>query len=337
MSNEKSRDVRLPAMLGIMLALPFSGALSDLHFTVRFDDETPGLRFRDDPDSLFVRSATIFEEETGRSTATVLGDAVEFLATRYGIEAACPPVPAVDFNRSDFINGNIVMVDGAWGIYRAEDLNGGPCPTTTLDPRVPGLYLETIRQKADFDVDMELAGIPLLWTPDVTLVQVLVLPIDAAVELGGTWADEHGGYALTALNPALLTDPYDDFIFGVMVLDWGIYEHQIEFASLEPNTTTPSGAKRQTLVLNSDLFGTGIYDVSLSAFATEWAEDPELTGNPVLGIPRNPYLTPSRINFRYVGTATFPFDPATSAHSTCTNDFSDPARLRICPENAPQQ
>jgi hypothetical protein len=337
MSKEKRRNKSMPVMLGVMLFLPISGMLSNLHFTVRFDDETPGLRFRDEPGSHFERSATMFEQETGRSTATVLADSVDFLATRYGLVAACPPVPAVDLTNSDFINGNIVMVDGAWGIYRTEDLAGGPCPTTTLDPRSPALYLETIRQKADYDLDMQINGLPILWTPDVSIVQVLVLPILDGLELGGTWADEHGYYELTELNPAVLTDPYDDVIFGVMVLDWGFFEHQIELESLEPNTTTPAGAKRQTLLMTSSLFGTGVYDVALSAFATEWDEDPEATGNPAIGIPRNPYLTPSRINLRYVGTATFPFDPATSAHALCTNDFSDPMHLEICPENVPQQ
>ncbi|MBC7170896.1 MAG: hypothetical protein H5U40_00625, partial [Polyangiaceae bacterium] len=193
-----------PLMLGAMLFMPLSGQLSNAHFTLRFDDETPGLRFRDDPDSLFARSGTMFEQETGRSTATVLANSLEFLEERYGIDAACPPVPAVDLNRSDFMNGNIVMVDGAWGVYRAEDLAGGPCPTTTLDPRAPAVYLETIRQEADFDVDMEINGLPLLWTPDVTIVQVLVLPIKD-ITVGGSWGEQHGEYQLTKLNPALLT------------------------------------------------------------------------------------------------------------------------------------
>jgi len=337
MSNHTRRNAKVPILLGVMLLFPLGGTLSNLHFSVRFDDETPGLRFRSDPGSHFTRSATAFETETGRSTATILADAVDYLDDRYGITAACPPVPAVDLNNSDFINGIIVMVDGAWGIYRSEDLMGGPCPTTTLDPRTPALYLETIRQEADYDVDMEINGLPLLWTPDVSIIQVLVLPIKDGIELGGTWADEHGSYELTELNPAVLTDPYDDVIFGVMKLDWGFFRHQIEFESLEPNTTTPMGAKRQTLLLTSSLFGTGVYDAAYSAFATSWAEDPELTGNPVLGIPRNPYLVPKTINFRYVGTATFPYDPATSVHSICTNDFSNPSHLKICPENVPQQ
>jgi hypothetical protein len=323
-------------MLGVMLIMPFSGLLSNTHFTVRFDDETPGLRFRNDPDSLFVRSATVFEEETGQSTATVLNEAMSFLSTRYGLQAACPPVPVVDVNKSNFLTGQIVMAAGAWGFYRAVDLAGGPCPATNLDPRQPVLFMETIRQQGDYDVDMEIRNIPLLWTPDVTIVQVLILPFKTNTMLGGTFAAEHGDYTLEEIFPADLTTPFDDVLYGTMVLDWGMFRHKVGFRALEPNTTTPSGAKRQTLLLQSSLFGTGVYDVAYSAFAIAWAEDPELTGNPVIGVPRNPILTPSVINFRYTGTATFPYDPATGVHATCTNDFSNPSHLRICPDNVPQ-
>jgi hypothetical protein len=322
-----------------MLAIPLTGLLSDVHMTVRFNDETPGLRFRDDPESLFVRKATAFEEEAGQSTAQVLADAMEWLGTRYGVEAACPATPVVDVFNSDFTTfpPTILFTNGAWAFYTEADLEGGPCPQTTLDPRQPTFYMETIRQQGDFDVDLQIAGVPVLWTPDVTIVQVLVLPNKPGIALGGTYAEEHGDYVLNPLNPADLTAAYDDFIYGTMVLDWGILTRKIHVESIEPNTTTPAGTKRMTLLLDSDTFGTGLYEANYAAFAIEWDADPELTGNAALGVPRNPILTPSRIHFHYTGTATFPFDPATYVHATCTNDFSDPSNLRVCPPGVPQQ
>jgi hypothetical protein len=337
MSSPKRRSVTYPVLFSAaLLTISLTGFLSNLHFTVRFADVTPGLRFRSDPDSLFVRSATVFETTSGESTPTKLAQAMSFLSTRYGLTAACPPVPVVDIPNSNFFTGNIVLVNGAWAFYRTEDLNGGPCPATNLDPRTPALFMETIRQSGDFEVEMSVSGIPILWTPDWSTVQVLMLPFKDHLVVGGTYAAEHGFYELNEINPADLTSPFDDVLLGTMVLDWGWFKRNIAFESIEPNTTTPSGAKRQTLLLNSSLFGTGIFDVSFSAFATDWAPDPELTGNPQIGVPRNPILTPRHINFRYVGTATFPFDPATYVHATCHNDFSNPNFLQICPPNVPQ-
>jgi hypothetical protein len=322
-----------------MLAFPFAGALSNVHLTVRFDDETPGLRFRDDPESLFVRDATVFEDEAGQDTAQVLADAMAWLGTRYGVEAACPATPVVDVFNSDFTTfpPTVLFTNGAWAFYTEADLAGGACPQTTLDPRQPTFYMETIRQQGDFDVDLEVGGIPVLFSPDATIVQVLVLPNKPGIALGGTYADAYGDYVLNPLNPADLLTPYDDFIYGTMVLDWGFFTQKIHVESIEPDTVTPAGGKRMTLQLESDTFGTGLYEATYAAYALEWDADPELTGNAALGVPRNPILTPSRINFHYVGTATFPFDPATYVHSVCTNDFSDPNNLRICPTGVPQQ
>jgi hypothetical protein len=326
-------------MLSVMLAVPLIGSLSDVNLTVRFNDETPGLRFRDDPDSLFVRSATVFEDDAGQSTPDVLADAMAWLGTRYGVEAACPATPVVDVFNSDFttVPPTILFTNGAWAFYTEADLEGGACPQTSLDPRQPTFYMETIRQEGDFDVDIAIGGLPLLWGPDVSIIQVLVLPNKPGIELGGTYVAEHGAYTLNALNPADLLTPYDDFIYGTMVLDWGLFTQNIHVESLEPDTVRPMGEKNMTLLLESDTYGTGLYEASYAAFALEWDADPELTGNAALGIPRNPILTPSRINFHYTGTATFPFDPASFTHATCTNDFSDPNNLRVCPAGVPQQ
>ncbi|MCA9576627.1 MAG: hypothetical protein R3B40_12480 [Polyangiales bacterium] len=278
---------------------------------------------------------TVFEEVAGQDTPTILGETVQFLAERYGVIAACAPVPVIDINNSDFITGNFVLADGAFALYTADDLAGGPCPQTNLDPRQPSFYLETIEQSGDFEVSLSARGIPLPIHSDVTLVQVLILPAKSGLVLGGTYAADHGPYELIPLDPSDLTVPYDDLLYGTMVVDWRARRTLIHFESLEPNTTTPAGGKRQTMLLESPLFGTGVYEATYRAMARSWAEDPELTGNPVIGVPRNPILTPRRVDFRYHGAARFPYVPETGVHAPCESDFSDPAHLEICPSSAP--
>jgi hypothetical protein len=326
------------AVAGVFLTVPFAGSLfssSDVRLSVSYQGEVPGLRFRNDAGSLFKRSKTIFETELGRSTPTVLNETTEFLEERYGIETTCPLVPVVDVFRSDFLTGNIVMTDGAWALYTAEDLAGGPCPETTLEPRQPSFYLETILQRGPFRADLEVGQIHVPFEPAVKIVQVLVLPAKPGLELGGTYAVEHGAYTLVPLSPADLTVPYDDILYGYMRLSWGSLREDIQIESLEPNTTSPAGYKSQTLLFASPTFGTGVYVADYAAMATSWAADPELTGNPVLGIPRNPILTPRRVNFRYQGRARFPYVPSHGVHAPCVSDFSDPANLKICPADVP--
>jgi len=326
------------ATLGVAMVVPyFAGHFrSDIRIGVSFQGETPGLRFRSDPDSLFVRSATIFESRLGMNTSEVLGSTGEYLEERFGITSSCAPIPVVDVFRSNFLTGDIRLTDGAWALYTDADLAGGPCPTTTLEPRQPSYYMETILQRGDYRVDLELGGFRLPVEPDVELVQVLVLPAKAGLVAGGTFAAEHGAYELHAIAPADLTVPFDDMIFGYMKLDFGHGVREIvHFESLEPDTTSPSGYKSQTLLLESSTFGTGIYAADYAAMATSWAPDPELTGNPVLGIPRNPMLTPRRVNFRYQGRALFPYEPSHGVHAPCVDDFSDPLNLKICPASVP--
>lgn len=326
------------ATVGVAMVVPyFAGHFrNDVRLSVSLQDEVPGLRFRSDPDSLFVRSATVFENRLGMNTASVLGDTHEYLEERFGIEASCPPIPVVDVFNSDFLTGDIRLTDGAWALYTDSDLAGGPCPTTTLEPRQPSFYLETILQRGDYRVDLELGGFRLPIEPDVELVQVLVLPAKPGLVVAGTFAAEHGSYELAPIAPADLTVPFDDLVFGYMRVDFGHGAREvIHFESLEPDTTSPSGYKAQTLLLESPTFGTGIYSADYAAMATSWAPDPELTGNPVLGIPRNPILTPRRVNFRYQGRALFPYAPESGVHSPCVDDFSDPANLRICPASVP--
>jgi hypothetical protein len=327
------------AVTGVFLTIPFAGNLfanTDVRLGVSYQGEVPGLRFRNEPGSLFKRSATIFETELGRDTATVLGDTTEFLEERFGIETTCPLVPVVDVFRSDFLTGNIVITDGAWALYTAADLEGGPCPATTLEPRQPSFYLETILQRGTYRVDLEVAQIRLPFEPNVKIVQVLVLPAKPGIELGGTYAAEHGSYTLVPISPADLTVPFDDILFGYMRLSWGnSLREDIQIESIEPNSTSPAGYKSQTLLFSSPTFGTGIYVADYAAMAVSWDADPELTGNPVLGIPRNPILTPRRVNFRYQGRARFPYTPSVGVHAPCVSDFSDPANLRICPPTLP--
>jgi hypothetical protein len=326
------------AVTGVFLTIPLVGvfAHTDTRLSVSFQGEVPGLRFRNDPGSLFKRSATNFETELGRSTATVLADTTEYLEERFGIETTCPLVPVVDVFHSDFLTGHIVMTDGAWALYTAEDLAGGPCPVTTLEPRQPSFYLETILQRGNYRVDLEIASIRVPVEPQVKIVQVLVLPSKPGIELGGTYAAEHGDYTLVPINPADLTTPFDDIIFGYMRLSWGgSVREDIHVESLEPNHTSPAGYKAQTLLFQSPTFGTGIYVADYAAMAVSWAADPEIIGNPVLGIPRNPILTPRRVNFRYQGRARFPYNPSHGVHSPCVSDFSDPSNLKICPSTLP--
>lgn len=326
------------ATLGVAMVVPyFAGHFrSDIRLGVSFQGEVPGLRFRSDADSLFQRSATVFESRLGMNTGEVLGDTGEYLEERFGVEASCAPIPVVDVFRSNFLTGDIRLTDGAWALYTDADLAGGPCPTTTLEPRQPSYYLETIRQRGDYRVDLEFGGFALPIEPDVELIQVLVLPAKPGLVVGGTFAAEHGAYTLNAISPADLTVPFDDMIFGYMRVDFGRGVREIiHFESLEPDTTSPSGYKAQTLLLESPTFGTGIYSADYAAMAVSWAPDPELTGNAVLGIPRNPILTPRRVNFRYQGRANFPYVPAHGAHSVCVSDFSDPANLKICPNDVP--
>lgn len=328
---------RIKALTGLALVTALSaGAITgETRLTIDFSGDVAGLRYRQDPDSLFRRSATVFEEVAGQSTPAILGETLQYLDERFGVVAACPPVPVIDINRSDFLTGNFVLADGAFALYTADDLAGGPCPQTNLDPRLPSFYLETIAQTGDYEVALRVRGIPLPIQTDVTLVQVLILPAKDGLVVGGTYAEDHGPYELQELDPSDLTVPFDDLLYGTMVLDWRFREHLIHFESLEPNTTTPAGGKRQTLLMNSSIFGTGVYEVAFRAMAREWAEDPELTGNPVIGIPRNPILTPRRIDFRYHGAARFPYAPETGVHAPCESDFSDPLRLEICPATAP--
>lgn len=325
------------AITGVFLTIPFAGFLAntDVRLGVSYQGEVPGLRFRDDPASLFKRSATVFETELGKSTQTVLGEATEYLEERFGVESPCPLVPVVDVFRSDFLTGNIVLTDGAWALYTADDLAGGPCPVTTLEPRQPSFYLETILQRGNYRVDLEIGPVRLPVEPQVKIVQVLVLPAKPNLVVGGTYAAEHGAYTLVPIDPSDLTVPFDDLIYGYMRLSWGNLRETIQIESLEPNHTSPSGYKAQTLLFASPTFGTGIYVADYAAMATSWAPDPELTGNPVLGIPRNPILTPRRVNFRYQGRARFPYDPGDGVHAPCVSDFSDPANLKICPSTLP--
>lgn len=325
------------ALVGTALALPlFLGHQGGpIRFSIDFQGEVPGLRYRNEPGSLFKRSATAFETELGMSTAAELQGAVNYLATRYGIQAACPPMPMVDVFRSDFMTGNIVMTDGAWAIYTEQDLGGMGCPQSSLDPRQPTFYFETIVQKGDFHVDMSVGEIAVPVHPDVKLVQVLMLPARAGIQLGGTYAAEHGPYELVPIQPADLTEPYDDLLYGEMRFSWGRFHETVHFESIEPNTTTPMGGKRMTFGLSHPRFGTGIYEATYNAYATSWGPDPELTGNAALGIPRNPILTPRTINFRYTAAGRFPHSPSYNVHSPCTNDFSNPANLAICPPDVP--
>jgi len=340
-SRSSSTMKRASALLGFALAVPlfsFGQYTPDsVRMSIRLADEVPGLRYRDDPDSLFRRSATVFEDELGMSTEDELSGAVAFLADRFGIVAACPLMPVLDIAHSDFLSGNIVFTDGAHALYVEEDLAGGPCPASPFDPRQPSFYLETISQKGDYTVDLAIDSFHLPVAPSATFVQVLVLPVKTGLALGGSYFEDHGPYELIPLAPADLTEPYDDILYGELRLSWfgGFFSETVHFESLEPNTTTPAGGKRNTFRLESDAWGTGFYEATYRAMATEWAEDPELTGNPVLGIPRNPILTPRYVNFRYEGTGDFPFDPATFAHAPCQSDFSDPNHLEICPPGIP--
>jgi hypothetical protein len=324
------------AAASLLLSLPLLGShfASDARVSVSFQGEVPGLRFRNDPGSLFVRSSTNFETQLGQSTPAALAGTVEYLEERFGIETSCPVVPVVDVFRSNFLTGNIVMADGAWAFYTDADLAGGPCPVTTLEPRQPSFYLETILQRGTYTVDVELGGLHFPISPSAKIVQVLILPSKSGIVVGGTYAAEHGAYTLVPISPADLTVPFDDMIYGTMRLDWGHFREDIALESLEPNTTSPAGNKSQTLLLSSPRFGTGIYVADYSASAVSWAADPELTGNPVLGIPRNPILTPRRVNFRYQGRALFPYEPASGVHVACVSDFSNPANLKVCPADA---
>lgn len=326
-----------PAVAGVLLAVPaFFGALaSDVRLGVSFQGEVPGLRYRNDPDSLFVRSAHNFETQVGQSTPAMLAETTEYLEERFGFTTHCPLVPVVDVFRSDFATGHVVMTDGAWAMYTDADLAGGPCPVTTLEPRQPSFYLETILQRGSYRVDLALGVLRLPIEPSVKIVQALVLPAKAGLVTGGTFAAEHGAYELVPLNPADLTEPFDDLIYGTMRLDWGRFHEDIHVESLEPDTTSPSGYKAQTLLMQSHTFGTGIYQADYAAMAVSWAADPELTGNPLLGIPRNPILTPRRVYFRYQGQAVFPYSPAHGVHAPCVSDFGDPSNLRICPSDVP--
>jgi hypothetical protein len=301
----------------LLLSLPLLGShlASNVRVSVSFQGEVPGLRYRNDPGSLFIRSSTNFETQLGQSTPAALAGTVEYLEERFGIETTCPVVPVIDVFRSDFLTGNIVMADGAWAFYTADDLAGGPCPTTNLDPRQPSFYLETILQRGSYTVDLSVGPLHLPISPSAKIVQVLVLPAKPGLVVGGTYAAEHGAYTLVPISPADLTVPFDDMIFGTMRLEWGGFREDIALESLEPNTTSPAGHKSQTLLLDSPRFGTGVYVADYSAMA--------------------PYLTPRRVNFRYQGSALFPFNPATDVHAHCVSDFSDPANLKICPDSAP--
>lgn len=321
----------------MLLSLPILGShlANDVRISVSYQGEVPGLRFRSDPDSLFVRSATNFETQLGQSTPAQLNGAVEFLDERYGIETTCPLVPVVDVFHSDFLTGNIVMTDGAWALYTASDLAGGPCPVTTLEPRQPSFYLETILQRGNYTVDVDVGRLSLPLEPRAKIVQVLILPAKPGIVVGGTFAVEHGPYTLKAINPADLTTPFDDLIYGTLRVEWAGLREDIAIESLEPDTTSPAGYKSQTLLMQSPRLGTGVYVVDYAASAVSWASDPEIIGNPVLGIPRNPILTPRRVNFRYQGRALFPYQPSRDVNAPCVSDFSDPANLKICPADVP--
>lgn len=330
------------AVTGVLLTLPFAGGYltnADVRVGVSFQGEVPGLRFRSAPGSLFKRAANVFETELGKSTPTVLGETMEFLEERYGIESTCAPTPVIDVFRSDFLTGNFVLTDGAWALFTPADLEGRPCPVHTLDPvlegRQPSFYLETILQRGNYRVDLEVGAVHFPLEPQVKIVQVLVLPAKPGLELGGTYVAEHGPYTLVPLNAADLTVPFDDLIYGYMRLSWGSLREDVQLESLEPNTTSPAGYKSQTLLLQSPVFGTGIYVADYAAMAVSWAPDPELTGNPQIGLPRNPILTPLRVNFRYQGRARFGYVPSRGVHAPCVSDFSDPSNLKICPNDVP--
>jgi hypothetical protein len=159
---------------------------------------------------------------------------------------------------------------------------------------------------------------------------VLVLPGKPGLELGGTYAAEHGSYTLVPITPADLTVPYDDIIYGYMRLSWGSLREDIQIESIEPNGTTAAGYKTQTLLLSSPTFGTGVYVADYAAMAVSWAPDPELIGNAGIGLPANPILTPRRVNFRYQGRARFPYAPSQGVHAPCVADAT-----HFCPPSLP--
>ena len=140
--------------------------------------------------------------------------------SRYGIEAACAPIRVTDVFNSNFLTGDIRLTDGAWAIYRTEDLQGGPCPTTTLEPRQPGLYLETITQKGDFFVQMSVGDFRVPIQPQVKLVQAVIFANKPGIALGGTYAAAYGPRELLPIFPADLQESFDQLIYGEMRFSW---------------------------------------------------------------------------------------------------------------------
>ena len=332
--NKGRKRSRGLAVLGLALVFPlfFGRSTNDVRFSIDFQGEVPGLRYRNDPGSLFKRSATAFETELGMSTANEISGAVAFLASRYGIQAACAPVRVVDVFNSNFLTGDIRLTDGAWAIYTAADLAGGPCPTTTLEPRQPSLYLETIIQKGDFFVQMSVGDIRVPIQPQVKLVQALIFANKPGIVLGGTFAAEHGAYDARS-HPARRPPR-------------ALRRHPLRRDALQLGRPERDRPLRVARALH-DVAGRCLSTrssrsrIRVSARAStrrttrvtrpRGVPDPELTGNAVLGIPRNPILTPRTINFLYTGVGRFPHSPALDRHVNCVNDFSDPNNLKVCP------